>query len=239
VRQVSDEKDVEVRARRTAETLLNMLHDRGKRKLPLDAVYRPLEHPAMDLRAYAKLYKNPGARPPGITEETVEGRATAKMPQIIEAIRPEKWPWTPRRRLLTEKLKGGKRPLGRPIWSDQVGQDLGRSLLEADYAPPCSTHRHGFSPPRGGQTALTELPNVWVGPTGFIEGDIKGGFEHIAHPILLHILQETIQAHRFRHLLAGALQAGYGDAWTSHPSLSGSPQGGIGSPLLSHSSRDS
>jgi hypothetical protein len=50
---------------RTAETILNIIQDRGKRKLPLDDVYRQLYNPAMYLRSYAKLYKNQGAMTPG------------------------------------------------------------------------------------------------------------------------------------------------------------------------------
>ena len=63
---------------RTAETILNIIQDRGKRKLPLDDVYRQLYNPDMYLRSYAKLYKNDGAMTPGITEETVDGMSHGK-----------------------------------------------------------------------------------------------------------------------------------------------------------------
>jgi retron-type reverse transcriptase len=212
---------------RTAETILNIIQDRGKRQLPLDDVYRQLYNPDMYLRSYAKLYKNKGAMTPGITEETVDGMSMAKIAKIIEAIRQEKWQWTPVRRVLKDKPKGGKRPLGMPIWSDKVGQDIVRSLLEAYYEPQFSTHSHGFRPKRGCQTALAEIHNVWVGTKWFIEGDIKGCFENIDHTILMHLLQENIHDNRFLRLIEGALKAGYCEEWTYHPSLSGSPQGGI------------
>ena len=50
----------------------------------------------------------------------------------------------------------------------------------------------------------------------------------------MHILQENIQDNRFLRLIEGALKAGYCEEWTYHPSLSGSPQGGIVSPILSN-----
>src|SRR5206468_9625862 len=50
----------------------------------------------------------------------------------------------------------------------------------------------------------------------------------------MHILQENIQDNRFLRLIEGALKAGYCEEWTHHPSLSGSPQGGIVSPILSN-----
>src|SRR2546428_7400417 len=171
---------------------------------------------------------------PGITEETVDGMSMAKIAKIIEAIRQEKWHWTPVRRVLKDKPKGGKRPLGMPIWSDKVGQDIVRSPLEAYYEPQFSTHSHGFRPKWGCQTALAEIHNVWVGTKWFIEGDIKGCFENIDHTILMHILQENIQDNRFLRLIEGALKAGYCEEWTYHPSHSGSPQGGIVSPILSN-----
>src|SRR2546422_3273021 len=169
-----------------------------------------------------------------MTADTVGGKAMGKFAEIIEAIRQEKWQWTPVRRVLKDKPKGGKRPLGMPIWSDKVGQDIVRSLLEAYYEPQFSTHSHGFRPHRGCQTALTEIHNVWVGTKWFIEGDIKGCFDNIDHTILMHILQENIQDNRFLRLIEGALKAGYCEEWTYHPSLSGSPQGGIVSPILSN-----
>jgi retron-type reverse transcriptase len=100
---------------RRAETILNIIQDRGKRGLPLDDVYRQLYNPDMYLRAYARLYKNDGAMTKGITEETVDGMSMDKIASIIEAIRYERWKWTPARRKDIPKRKGGTRPLGMPM----------------------------------------------------------------------------------------------------------------------------
>jgi group II intron reverse transcriptase/maturase len=234
VRQVSHGKDVKVRAMRTAATILTIIQDRGKRKLPLDDVYRQLYNPDMYLRAYTKLYKNDGAMTPGITEETVDGMSMERIAKIIEAIRHERWQWNPVRRIAIPKRKGGTRPLGMPTWSEKVVQEVIRSILEAYYEPQFSRYSHGFRPKRGCQTALTEIHNVWVGTKWFIEGDSKGCFDNIDHPILMNILRENIRDNRFLRLIAGALKAGYCEAWTYHPSLSGSPQGAIVSPVLSN-----
>ena len=219
---------------RTAETILTIIQDRGKRKLPLDDVYRQLYNPDMYLRAYTKLYKNDGAMTPGITEETVDGMSMERIAKIIEAIRHERWQWNPVRRIAIPKRKGGTRPLGMPTWSEKVVQEVIRSILEAYYEPQFSRYSHGFRPKRGCQTALTEIYNVWVGTKWFIEGDIKGCFDNIDHTILMNILRENIRDNRFLRLIAGALKAGYCEAWTYHPSLSGSPQGAIVSPVLSN-----
>src|SRR5215475_16183818 len=125
------DRTTEVREMRTADTILNIIQDRGKRKLPLDDVYRQLYNPDMYLRAYARLYTNDGAMTPGMTEETVDGWSMEKVAAIIGAIRYEQWQWTPVKRVLIDKPKGGKRPLGLPVWSDKVVQDIIRSILEA------------------------------------------------------------------------------------------------------------
>ena len=87
---------------------------------------------------------------------------------------------------------------------------------------------------RGCHTALTEIHETWIGTKWFIEGDIKGCFDNIDHHILMNILRENIHDNRFLRLIEGALKAGYCEEWTYHPSLSGSPQGGIVSPILSN-----
>ena len=219
---------------RIAETILNIIQDRGKRQLPLDDVYRQLYNPDLYLRAYAKLYKNDGAMTPGTTGETVDGMSLAKIDRVIEAMRYERWKWSPAKRVYIDKPKGGKRPLGMPDWSSKVVQDIIRSILEAYYEPQFSDRSHGFRPHRGCQTALTEIYNIWKGTKWFIEGDIKGCFDNIDHYILMDILQENIHDNRFLRLIEGALKAGYCEEWTYHPSLSGSPQGGIISPILSN-----
>jgi len=227
-------EDAKVREMRTAETILNIIQDRGKRKLPLDDVYRQRYNPDLYLRSYAKLSPNDGAMTPGMTEETVDGWSMEKVAAIIVAIRDERWQWTPVKRVLIDKPKGGKRPLGLPVWSDKVVQDIIRSILEAYYEPQFSKHSHGFRPKRGCHTALKEIDEVWQGTKWFIEGDIKGCFDNIDHTLLMNILRENIHDNRFLRLIEGALKAGYCEEWKYHPSLSGSPQGGIGSPILSN-----
>jgi len=218
---------------RTADTILNMIRDRGTRKLPLDDVYRPRYTPDVSRRSYATMSKHTGAMTPGTTGETVEGMSLGKMDRVREAIRYARGNWPPVRRVSIDKPKGGKRPLGIPDWSPKVVQERVRALLEADDEPQCSDHRHGFRPQRGGQSALTKIHHPWNGTQWFIEGDIKGCFEHIDHPLLRNILRKNIHDNRFLRLIEGALKAGYCEAWTSHPSRSGPPQGGIVSPILS------
>ncbi len=229
----SDGTAREVRERRPAETILTIIHDRGKGGLPWYDVSRQLLNPDLYLRASARRQQKAGATTPGPTDETVDGMSQAKITKIIEVLRYARWRWTPVRRVELPTSHGKTRPLGLPTWSDKRLQEGRRARLEADDAPQCSDHSHGFRPQKGCHTALTKIPKTWSGTKGLIEGDIRGGVDHSDHPILMTILREPLHENRFLRLIEGLLKAGYWEAWTSHPTLSGTPQGGVVSPMLS------
>lgn len=219
---------------RNAETVLGIIRDRGIRGLPLGDAYRQLFNPDLYLRAYARIYRNDGALTRGATAETVDGMSLEKIGAIIEAIRHERYRWTPVRRVLIPKSNGKMRPLGVPTWSDKLLQEVIRSILEAYYDPQFSSLSYGFRPERGCHTALIEIQKRWVGTKWFIEGDIKGFFDNIDHQVMLSILREKVHDERFVRLIGGLLKAGYLEDWNFRPTRSGTPQGGIVSPILSN-----
>lgn len=219
---------------RNADTVLEVIRERGRRGLPLERVYRLLFNRTLYLAAYGKLYRNDGALTPGSTAETVDGMSQAKIDAIIKAIRFERYRWTPVRRTYIPKANGKKRPLGIPTWSDKLLQEVIRMILEAYYEPQFSDHSHGFRPGRGCHTALREIDQTWLGTTWFIEGDISGCFDNIDHEVLLSILAEKIYDGRFLRLIANLLRAGYLEDWKYGATLSGTPQGGVVSPILAN-----
>lgn len=170
----------------------------------------------------------------GTTDETVDGMSVDKIKNLIEMLRKEGYKWTPVRRTYIPKKNGTERPLGIPSWSDKLLQDVIRSMLEAYYELQFSEHSHGFRPDRGCHTALTTIKRTWHGTKWFIEGDIKGCFDNIDHQTLLTILDERIHDNRFLRLIENLLKAGYLEEWRYKPTLSGTPQGGIISPLLAN-----
>jgi len=222
----------------TAETYLTVVRDRGRRGLPLEDVYRQLSNPTLYLLAYGKIARNAGALTPGVTSETADGMTLAKIDRIIALVRQERYRWTPVRRTYIPKRNGKRRPLGVPTWSDKLLQEVIRLILEAYYEPQFSDRSHGFRPGRGCQTALREIHQTWTGTTWFIEGDITGCFDNLDHEVVLGILGERIHDNRFLRLLANLLKAGYLEDWAYGRTLSGTPQGGIVSPLLANISLD-
>jgi retron-type reverse transcriptase len=123
----------EVRKVRNAETVLGIVQEYGKRKLPLKNIYRLLYNPDLYLRAYARLYSNKGAMTKGTTSETVDGMKLEKINDIIEKLRYERYRWKPARRVYILKKNGKMRPLGMPPWSDKLLQEVIRLILEAYY----------------------------------------------------------------------------------------------------------
>jgi retron-type reverse transcriptase len=117
---------------RKAETVLGIIRERGRRGLPLERIYRLLWNRDLFLLAYGRIAKNDGALTPGVTNETADGMTLVKIDAISEALRSERYGWTPVRRTYIEKKHSTKkRPLGIPTWSSKLVQEVIRLMLEA------------------------------------------------------------------------------------------------------------
>lgn len=217
----------------SAKTVLGV-RERGRRGLPCNELFRQLFNPQLYLMAYGRIYANHGAMTPGVTSETVDGMSQRKIDRIIEAMRHERYRFRPVRRVYIPKKNGKTRPLGLPTWSDKLVGEVVRLLLEAYYEPTFSDRSHGFRPRRGCHTALREVDHTWTGTSWFIEGDIADCFGSLDHEVLLSILGEKIHDQRFLRLVRNMLTAGYLEDWKWGATLSGAPQGGVASPILSN-----
>src|SRR5450755_3136087 len=218
----------------SAETVLDVLRERGRRGLPTEGLYRQLFNPQLYLLAYGRIYSNKGAMTPGADAETADGMTLGKIDRIIDALRHERYRFKPVRRLYIPKKDGKQRPLGLPSWSDKLLGEVVRLLLEAYYEPQFSAHSHGYRPRRGCHTALREVARTWTGTTWFIEGDISQCFDRLDHQVMLQTLGEKIHDNRLLRLISQMLQAGYLEDWVWNATLSGAPQGGVLSPCLSN-----
>jgi group II intron reverse transcriptase/maturase len=224
----------EVCVMQSAEAVLDIIRRRGEKGLPIERLYRQLFNPQLYLVAYGRIYANSGAMTPGVTGETADGMSLAKIGAIIAALRAERYRWRPVKRVYIPKKNGKLRPLGLPTWSDKLVAEVVRLLLEAYYEPQLSDRSHGFRPRRGCHTALREVAEVWKGTHWFIEGDISDCFGSLDHQVMLSVLAEKIHDGRFLRLISHMLKAGYLEEWRWHATLSGAPQGGVASPILSN-----
>ena len=217
-----------------AEIILEALRKLGKNGKPLERVYRQLYNKNLYLAAYSKLYRNNGTLTKGTQDETIDGMNLNRIYTIIDEIRTERFKFMPARRVWVDKKNGKKRPLGIPNFKDKLVQEVIRGLLEAYYEPRFSDNSHGFRPARGCHTALAQIRQQFKGIAWYIEGDIQGCFDNIDHTILMDILSRDIQDNRLLNLIKQGLKAGIMEGWQYHQTYSGTPQGGILSPLLAN-----
>ncbi len=218
----------------SAAVVLSVLRERGRKGLPCEQLYRQLFNKDLYLLAYGNIYSNHGAMTPGASEGTADGMSEDKIHEITELMRHERYRFAPARRIYIPKKNGKLRPLGLPSWSDKLVGEVVRLLLEAYYEPAFSDRSHGFRKGRGCHTALRHIRDSWTGTVWFIEGDIADCFGSFDHEILLRILAEKIHDQRFLRLIRNMLKAGYLEEWAYHDTLSGCPQGGVMSPILSN-----
>lgn len=199
-------------------------------------LYRYLLRPDIYHLAYKNLYCNGGAGTLGINKDTADGFSEEKIDKIIKSIADETYQPSPVRRTYIEKKgnKKKKRPLGIPTFTDKLVQEVLRMILEAVYEPVFLNCSHGFRPKRSCHTALQSLKKEFNGARWFVEGDIKGCFDNIDHSTLVGFLNTKIKDARIVKLVYKFLKAGYMEKWQYHNTYSGTPQGGIISPLLAN-----
>jgi group II intron reverse transcriptase/maturase len=220
---------------RNPKVVLNSLTSKAQDDTYIfERLYRNLYNIEFYLEAYAKLHPNKGSNTKGVNNDTIDGMSLERIERLIEKLKEQTYQPNPARRTYIPKKNGKTRPLGIPTFEDKLVQEVVRRILESIYEPQFSNHSHGFRPNRSCHTALKEIRNTFTGTRWFIEGDIKGFFDNIDHHVLVGLLRKRIKDEKLINLIWKFLRAGYVEDWTFHKTFSGTPQGGIISPLLSN-----
>jgi RNA-directed DNA polymerase len=210
---------------------LGILSQQGKR---INGLSRLMENPILWKQAYVNIYANSGATTAGVDGSSLDGMSYERLAGLMAAVKSGNYRFKPVRRVLIPKSNGKTRPLGIPTGDDKLVQEVVRMLLVKIYEPIFSDDSHGFRNGRSCHTALMQVKQKWTGMKWIVNMDIKGYFDNIDHEILVDVLAKRIDDKRFLGLIRSMLKAGYMEDWKFHDTFSGTPQGGVVSPILAN-----
>jgi group II intron reverse transcriptase/maturase len=205
--------------------------DPGKR---FTRLWSSLTNPYWLAQAWEQIRRNHGSRTAGVDQMTARDVDMSLITQWAAELRRGAYQLTPVRRCYIEKGNGQLRPLGIPTIKDRIVQQGLKMLLEPIFEADFKTCSHGFRQGRSTHTALRDVARGYVSTSWIIEGDIKGCFDNIPHTGLMRLLAKRIADAKVLHLVKQFLQAGYLEDRQLHRTYSGTPQGGILSPLLAN-----
>lgn len=231
--------DVEVRRMQTK------LHQWAREDVSrrFDDLYNLVYHPAFLVHAWERVAANRGGRTPGVDKITVPAVETwlgaeTYLDRIRRQVKGGEFQPVEVRRVLIPKASGKLRKLGIPTIADRVVQASLKLVLEpifeADFKP-CS---YGFRPNRRAHDAIAEIHFYASNPRRYewvLEADITACFDEIDHTALMARLRARIRDRRVCGLVKAFLKAGVlTELGGREETLTGTPQGGILSPLLAN-----
>ena len=196
-------------------------------------------HSARLLSVKRVTQENKGKYTPGIDGQIcASSKSRLELLNVIRQTNVFNYKCKPLRRVYIPKKSGDKRPLGIPTVKDRVMQMLVKLALEPKWEARFEPHSHGFRPGRRCMDAIWQIwhsirvvglhrKSEWI-----LDADISGCFDNINHEALLKrvpVFRETVR----RWLKSGIIEFG-----KYFQTKSGTPQGGIISPLLANIALD-
>jgi group II intron reverse transcriptase/maturase len=183
-------------------------------------------------RAWRRISGNKGSQTAGIDDETADDIDYSRICRLAERLKAGTYRPKPVRRVYIPKANGKRRPLGIPTIEDRIVQQALRMVLEPIFEADFHDCSHGFRKHRSTHTALHDVAVAYSRTTWIVEGDIVGCFDNISHGKLVQAVSRRVADEKILSLIRRFLKAGYIEDWVYHRTYSGTPQGGIVSPLL-------
>jgi len=192
--------------------------------------------------AHRHVNTNAGRETPGIDGVAMRHfneNLEENLGQLREVLKAEVFEPMPVRRVYIPKANGKRRPLGIPSIADRIVQEALRMTLEPIWEADFSLHSDGFRPNRSTYDTISYIGARLTGISGkgyqwVIEGDITSYFDAIPHKKLMKAVKQRIADGKIRNLVWKFLRAGVLEKGELKETLTGTPQGGIISPLLAN-----
>jgi RNA-directed DNA polymerase len=182
------------------------------------------------LLAVRRVTKNRGSRTPGV--DRILWNGSGKKIQAVEMLKQyRRYKPLPLRRVYLRKKNGKLRPLGIPVMKDRAMQAVHALTLTPVAETTADRHSYGFRPLRSCADAISQCFNLLsrgYSPQWVLEGDICGCFDNISQPWMLDNVPMD------RRMLEAWLNAGYMEKGKLFPTTTGTPQGGVISPILAN-----
>lgn len=246
---------LEINSEKELRDKLDEIYQNAKKKKHFYGVLELIRNEQVVLTAIHNIKSNRGSKTAGIDGATIDDFLQMPKNECIKLIQkkldnykplPVRRVYIPKgnnikrfkqsegRKLLTQKKV---RPLGIPAVIDRIIQEMIRLVIEPVFEAQFFDHSYGFRPYRGCEhaigwiTRIINYSHVYVA----VEGDIEGYFDNINHNKLLQIMWNLgLRDKRVLMIIKQMLKAGYMEGGKFYDTVSGSPQGGIISPLLAN-----
>jgi group II intron reverse transcriptase/maturase len=184
--------------------------------------------------AWEQIRNNRGSQTAGTDNVTAVDVDLDLINKLAKELKTGTYRPTPVRRVHIPKANGKTRPLGIPTVKDRIVQQGLKMLLEPIFEADFYECSHGFRQGKSTMTALRDVAHAYPSTSWVIEGDIEGCFDNIPHGMLLELIRRCVADEKVLSLIRHFLKAGYMEDWKYHRTYSGTPQGGVLSPLLAN-----
>ncbi len=186
--------------------------------------------------AYRLTNKSSAAGIDGVTATAYEANLEENLRDLHERLKSGRYSAPPVERVWLDKEDGRKRPIGKPTFEDKIVQRAVVMLLEAVYEAEFYDFSHGFRPGHSPHQALHQLREQCreLNINWMVDADVSGFFDELRHDLLREFIQRRVNDGGILRLIGKWLNAGVMEEGNLTYAETGSPQGGVVSPILAN-----
>lgn len=186
--------------------------------------------------AYASTRKDAAPGIDGVTAEQYAANLLANLANLHERLRTGSYKAPPVKRKWLDKDDGKKRPIGIPVFEDKIVQRAVVMLMGAIYEQDFYGFSHGFREGHSAHQALQEIREqcMTMNIGWIVDADVSACFDSLDHSFIREIIKQRVNDGAILKLIGKWLNAGVMDGDTVSYPESGSPQGGVVSPMIAN-----